>query len=151
MDKAKLLIKELAEVTGTDVELDESGICELEADGNLLVLRYREARKDWLCFGVALDGGGEGISRETLAKALELNLFGAETDGFSLGLFGNSLILSDSVPAADLAAEEFAMRLLALSRKIAAISERLQGTDGGGQNVEHEAVFSALDDRFIQV
>ena len=51
MSKEELLIKELSEVTGTDVALDVSGICELVADGNLLVMRYREASEDWLCFG----------------------------------------------------------------------------------------------------
>ena len=58
MNKESLLIRELAEVTGTDVELDASGICELVASGNLIVLRYRETSGDWLCFGVVLDGVG---------------------------------------------------------------------------------------------
>ena len=151
MSKEELLIKELAEVTGTDVALDASGICELVADGNLLVMRYREASEDWLCFGVVLDGGDEDIPRGTLAKALELGLFGAETGGFHIGLHGNALVLSDAVPSFDLTAETFADRLLALSRKITEMSEQLESGGHSEPGPENEPVLAALDERFIQV
>lgn len=151
MSKEELLIKELAEVTGTDVALDASGICELVADGNLVVMRYREASEDWLCFGVALDGGDDELPRGTLAKALELGLFGAETGGFHLGLHGNALVLSDVVPSLELTAEAFAERLLALSRQITSVSERLEGAESVEPGLGEETIPAALDERFIQV
>lgn len=151
MRKEELLIKELAEVTGTDVALDASGTCELVADGNLVVMRYREASADWLCFGVVLDGGDEELPCGTLAKALEMNLFGAETGGFHLGLHGNALVLSDAVPTLDLTAEAFAERLLALSRQIMSISERLDGPESSESGLAKETILAALDERFIQV
>lgn len=151
MNKEALLIRELAEVTGTDVELDASGICELVASGNLIVLRYRETSGDWLCFGVVLDGGDDALPHETLSRALELGLFGAETGGFSLGLHGNALVLSDIVPSENLTAEVLVERLLALSDKITSISERLEGADAIERGSEEEAVLSAFDDRFLKV
>ena len=152
MNKAELLVKELAEMTGSDMELDASGICELVADGNLVVMRYREASDDWLCFGVVLDGGEEELSRETLAKALEIGLFGAETGGYHLGLHGNSLVLSDIVPfVEDLTAETFAERMLALSQKVTAISERLEGSESFVPGLDSDPIFSALDERLIRV
>lgn len=151
MNKESLLIKELAEVTGTELELDASGMCELVADDNLIVLRYREASEDWLCFGVVLEGGDGTVPRATLAKALELSLFGAGTVGLSLGLHGNALVLSDCVSSVDLTAEAFADRILFLSRRISSISELLNETVESGRDLEMDSVRTALDECLIPV
>ena len=131
MKEAIALIQELAALTGADVALSPEGVAELVADGNALTLRWREEDQDWLCYGVALDGGCDPLAREVLARALEFNLFGADALGLHVGLFANAIVLSATCPAAGLTAEAFAERLLFLSAQIDALGKRLAvGTDG---------------------
>lgn len=131
MKEAIALIQELAALTGADVALSPEGVAELVADGNALTLRWREEDQDWLCYGVALDGGCDPLSREVLARALEFNLFGAASLGLHVGLFANAIVLSMTCPAAGLTAEAFAERLLFLSAQIDALGMRLAvGADG---------------------
>ena len=142
MEKAKLLIQELAQLAGTKLEFQENAICELAVNGRLLLLRYRPEDDDWLYFGVVLES--EELSRETLEKALALNLFGAETLGLHLGLFAQSLILSGTVPMDGLNAEGLAEKLLFLSKCIAQLSEKLQSDDSGAvASIPSELPFGA--------
>ena len=125
MKEAIALIQELAAITGADVALSPEGVAELVADGNALTLRWREEDQDWLCYGVALDGGCDPLAREVLARALEFAL------GLHVGLFANAIVLSATCPAAGLTAEAFAERLLFLSAQIDALGKRLAvGADG---------------------
>lgn len=131
MKEATVLIQELAALTGADVTLSPEGVAELVADGNALVLRWREEDRDWLCYGVALDGGDDPLAREVLARALAFNLFGADSLGLHVGLFANAIVLSMACPAAGLTAEAFAERLLFLSAQIDALGKCLAvGADG---------------------
>ena len=108
----------------------------------MILLRYRPEDNDWLYFGVVLES--EELSRETLEKALALNLFGAETLGLHLGLFARSLILSGTVPADGLDAEGLAEKLLFLSKCIAQLSEKLQSDDSGAvADIPSELSFGA--------
>ena len=127
MEKAKLLIKELAELTSSEINFTADNICEIVVEDRLILLRYRPEDNDWLYFGVVFES--EELSRETLEKALALNLFGAETLGLHLGLFAQSLILSGTVPMDGLNAEGLAEKLLFLSKCIAQLSEKLQSDD----------------------
>jgi hypothetical protein len=129
MEKAKLLINELAKLTSTEINFTAENICEIVVEDCLILLRYRPKDNDWLYFGVVLES--EELSRETLEKALALNLFGAETLGLHLGLFVQSLILSGTVPMDGLNAEGLAEKLLFLSKCIAKLSEKLQSDDSG--------------------
>lgn len=131
MKEAIALIQELAAITGADVALSPEGVAELVADGNALTLRWREEDQDWLCYGVALDGGCDPLAREVLARALEFNLFGADAFGLHVGLFANAIVLSTTCPAAGLTAEAFAERLLFLSAQIDALGKRLAVGAGG--------------------
>lgn len=131
MKEAIALIQELAALTGADVALSPEGVAELVADGNALTLRWREEDQDWLCYGVALDGGCDPLAREVLARALEFNLFGADALGLHVGLFANAIVLSATCPAAGLTAEAFVERLLFLSAQIDALGKWLAvGADG---------------------
>ena len=123
--KPELIVRELSELIGADLSLSQDNICELDVDGRVTVLRYRQEDDDWLCFGLVTDDD-EPPSRKTLEKALSLNLFGAGTHGLHLGIFGNALVLSDSVPMAGLTAEVLAEKLLFLSQGIAAVSEKIE-------------------------
>ena len=143
MEKAKLLIQELAQLAGTELEFQENAICELAVEGRLLLLRYRPEDDDWLYFGFVTDGEEE-LSAEQLKKALSLNLFGAETYGLHLGLFAQSLILSGTVPMDGLNAEGLAEKLLFLSKCIAQLSEKLQSDDSGAvASIPSELPFGA--------
>lgn len=132
MKEATALIQELAALTGADMTLSPEGVAELVADGNALTLRWREGDRDWLCYGIALDGGDEPLGREVLARALAFNLFGADSLGLHVGLFANAIVLSMTCPSAGLTAEAFAERLLFLSAQIDALARRLVvGVDEG--------------------
>ena len=142
MEKAKLLINELAELTSTEINFTAENICEVVVEDRLILLRYRPEDNDWLYFGVVFES--EELSREMLEKALALNLFGAETLGLHLGLFAQSLILSGTVPADGLDAEGLAEKLLFLSKCIAKLSEKLQGDDSGAvASIPSELTFGA--------
>ena len=142
MEKAKLLINELAELTSTEINFTAENICEVVVEDRLILLRYRPEDNDWLYFGVVLES--EELSRETLEKALALNLFGAETLGLHLGRFNQSLILSGTVPADGLDVEGLAEKLLFLSKCIAKLSEKLQGDDSGAvASIPSELPFGA--------
>lgn len=148
MKEATALIQELAALTGADMVLSPEGVAELVADGNALTLRWREEDQDWLCYGVALDGGDAPLRRETLARALAFNLFGADALGLHVGLFANAIVLSTTCPAAGLTAEAFAGKLLFLSAQIDALGKRLAvGTDAGATPVEPPAADAPLSDR----
>lgn len=124
MKKDELLIKELSDLIGVELEYSVGKTCDLVAEERVVVLRYCEKDESWLYFGVVFEPEGE-LSRDILVKALELNLFGGETLGFHLGLFGNALVLSGSVAMEGLTAESFADRILAISRHIGKLAERL--------------------------
>lgn len=135
VEKAKLLIEELSELTGAEIEFSQDGICELAVEDRLLMLRYRPQDNDWLYFGVVMEREEE-LSRDDLKKALCLNLFGAETLGLHLGLFGNSLILSGTAAMETLTAEALAEKLLFLSRHIATLSQKFQSAESGPVSAE---------------
>ena len=69
-----------------------------------------------------------GFAAGTLARALKMNLFGLEVAGHNLGLFGDVLILSASLPIADLSVESLADRVVAVARLAGVLSDSL-GTD----------------------
>ena len=71
MEKAKLLIKELAELTSTEINFTADNICEIVVEDRLILLRYRPEDNDWLYYGVVFES--EELSREILEKALSLN------------------------------------------------------------------------------
>ena len=124
MEREELLVRELSELTGAEMELSPDKTCDLAVGDHIVVLRYRPEDGDWLYFGIIAEPEG-GPSREMLAKALELNLFGAETLGLHLGLFGDALILSGTAAMEGLTAESFAEKLLFLSRQMDKLEEKL--------------------------
>ena len=140
MTNEELLIRELAEVSGVDITLDGYGTCEAVVEGNIIVMRYRPEDGDWLIFGVVRDTGEE-LTREVLAKALEMSLVGAATKGLHLGLYSQALVLSDKVPADGLSAEALAERLVFLSQRINALAEKFET----GECEFHETAESLIE------
>jgi hypothetical protein len=84
-------------------------------------------------------------------KALELNLFGSETLGMHLGLFGNALVLSGTLPMEGLTAEDFAERLLFLSRHIGKLAEKLEIESDSGNMQPSGDSLSPWGAGFMQV
>ena len=148
METAKLLIKELAELTSTEINFTADNICEIVVEGRLILLRYRPEDNDWLYFGVVFES--EELSREILEKALSFNLFGAETLGLHLGRFNQSLILSGASEMEGLSAESLAQKLLFLAHQINVLSEKL-GDNESSQEASLESRPSSLDMAFMQV
>lgn len=152
MEKDELLIRELSELIGVELAYSDDKTCDLAVDGRIVVLRYRPEDEDWLYFGVVSEPEPEADQpREVLVKALELNLFGSETLGMHLGLFGSALVLSGSVPIEGLTAENFAERLLFLSRHIGKLAEKLEVESGSADMLPSEDVPSPWGAGFIQV
>lgn len=150
MEKDELLVRELSELIGVELSYSGDKMCDIAVDGRIVVLRFRPENDDWLYFGVVSESEGDQ-PRETLAKALELNLFGSETLGMHLGLFGNALVLSGSVPMEGLTAENFAERLLMLSRHIGKLAEKLETETGSANMQPSEDSLSPWNAGFMQV
>ena len=150
MEKDELLVRELSELIGAELSYSDDRTCDLAVDGRIVVLRYRPDDDDWLYFGVVSETEDDQ-SREVLAKALKLNLFGSETLGMHLGLFGNALVLSGSVPMDGLTAENFAERLLFLSRHIGKLAEKLEVGSGSDDMRSSEEIPSPWGAGFMQV
>ena len=131
MEKDELLVRELSELIGVELAYSDDKTCDLAVDGRIVVLRYRPEDDDWLYFGVVSEPEDDQ-TRGVLVKALELNLFGSETLGMHLGLFGNALVLSGTLPMEGLTAEDFAERLLFLSRHIGKLAEKLEVESDSG-------------------
>ena len=150
MEKDELLVRELSELIGVELSYSDDRTCDLAVDGRIVVLRYRPDDDDWLYFGVVSESEDDQ-PRGLLAKALELNLFGSETLGMHLGLFGNALVLSGSVPMDGLTAENFAERLLFLSRHIGKLAEKLEVESGSDDMQQTEDMPSPWGAGFMQV
>ena len=150
MEKDELLVRELSELIGVELAYSDDKTCDLAVDGRIVVLRYRPEDDDWLYFGVVSEPEDDQ-PRETLTKALELNLFGSETLGMHLGLFGNALVLSGTLPMEGLTAEDFAERLLFLSRHIGKLAEKLEIESDSGNMQPSGDSLSPWGAGFMQV
>ena len=150
MEKDELLVRELSELIGVELSYSDDKTCDLAVDGRIVVLRYRPDDDDWLYFGVVSETEDDQ-SREVLEKALELNLFGSETLGMHLGLFGNALVLSGTLPMEGLTAEDFAERLLFLSRHIGKLAEKLEIESDSGNMQPSGDSLSPWGAGFMQV
>ena len=120
------LMSELADGLGADISPDESGITEVFAEGRVVTLRGDETgERELSAFTSVATAPEKGFDAATLSRALEMNLFGREVAGHHLGLFGDMLILSASIPLAGLTAEDLADRLVVLARLAGELSSSL--------------------------
>lgn len=147
---------------------DETQTYTLRVDGEEIYLRYIPEDDLWLYFGFVTDFM-RPTTPEQLEKALELNLFGRGTAGLHLGLIGQAIALSGSLPLSESdpdrlieALAQLAQHLSPLLREIEAsneepspqISEEIRET---GETVPVETLsaeddpFSFLNNSLIQV
>ena len=114
MDLFQTLLAAFSEKTGLDIEPGVDGSVEIEADGVFVTVQNRENQGDIVMFALPLY---DVAADETMMrKALELSAHGLGTDGFFLGLADGAFVLSAVQPLEGFGAEDFALKMLALSR-----------------------------------
>ena len=146
-------ISVLAEALGTKLEIASDRLCDVEVDGRLIVLRpVGEAEASIMMFALVASASDDGkLSAAVKDLALSMNLFGTNTLGGHLGLFGKSIILSaPPLEASGLAAEAFAENMLAFSRFAGEVEQKLAGAEASSDETE-DAPDTAPEGDFIKV
>lgn len=147
-------INALAEALETKLEIASDRLCDVEVDGRLVVLRpVGEAEASIMMFALVAGAPEDGeLSAEVKDCALSMNLFGTNTLGGHLGLFGQSLVLSaPPMEATGLTAEAFAENMLAFSRFAGEMEQKFAAANGSSDE-ETEAVPDAVPEGdFIKV
>ena len=123
MNVFESLIAGFSEKTGLDISTGADGSVEIEADGVFVTVQPREQSGDIVLFSLPLYD--EPASEAMMRRALELSAHGLGTDGFFLGLADGSFVLSCVLPLEGLGAEDFAVRMLELSRTSRRIAREL--------------------------
>ena len=132
-------ISALAEALGTKLEIASDRLCDVEVDGRLIVLRpVGEAEASIMMFALVASASDDGkLPVAVKDLALSMNLFGTDTLGGHLGLFGESIILSaPPLEASGLAAEAFAENMLAFSRFAGEVEQKLAGAEASSDGSE---------------
>ena len=132
-------IAALADALETKLEIASDRLCDVEVDGRLIVLRpIGEAEQSIMMFALVAGAPENGeLSTEVKDRALSMNLFGTNTLGGHLGLFGQSLILSaPPIEATGLTAEAFAENMLAFSRFAGEMEQKFAATGGSSDETE---------------
>ena len=120
------ILSELGEGLGLDLAPDGSGVAEVCAEDRVVLLRADETgERELTVFAVVSTAPEGGFPAVTLERALSANLFGREVAGLHLGLFADTLILSDSLPLENLSAEALAERIVMLARLAGKLSGML--------------------------
>ena len=146
-------IAALADALETKLEIASDRLCDVEVDGRLIVLRpIGEAEASIMMFALVAGAPEDGeLSAEVKDRALSMNLFGTNTLGGHLGLFGQSLILSaPPIEATGLSAEAFAENMLAFSRFAGEVEQKLAGAEASSDETE-DAPDTAPEGDFIKV
>ena len=146
-------INALAEALETKLEIASDRLCDVEVDGRLVVLRpVGEAEESIMMFALVAGAPEDGeLPAEVKDRALSMNLFGTNTLGGHLGLFGQSIILSaPAIEATGLSAEAFAEKMLAFSRFAGEMEQKLAVAEASSDETE-DALGNAPEGDFIKV
>ncbi|MCR5537552.1 MAG: type III secretion system chaperone [Succinivibrio sp.] len=108
------LIEDLSAKTGLDLKLDAYDACSLENNGLFVTIQYKREQDEIVLFAPVTDPDEiSELSEEMLRTALTLSFNGLGTNGYFLGLFDDSLLLSTSIPCSrDLDVETFAEKIV---------------------------------------
>ena len=139
MTPSETAIAALADALETKLEIASDRLCDVEVDGRLIVLRpIGEAEASIMMFALVAGAPEDGeLSAEVKDRALSMNLFGTNTLGGHLGLFGQSLILSaPPIEATGLTAETFAENMLAFSRFAGEMEQKFAAAGGSSDETE---------------
>ena len=141
----------LSEALEMKLEIASDRLCDIDVDGRLVILRpMGEAEASVTMFTLVAGAPDDGkLPAGVKDKALSMDLFGKETLGGHLGLFGESILLSaPPVEAEGLTAEAFAERLLAFSRFAGEVEQKL--SEANVPSAETECA-EAPENDFIKV
>ena len=117
------LVTELGDGLGISLVPDSADVVRLYVENRLVLLHPDETReRELTVFSTVAVAPEGGFPPATLKRALAMNLFGREVVGHHLGLFADSLVLSASIPLADLSAEDLADRIVMLARLAGTLS-----------------------------
>ena len=139
-------IAALADALETKLEIASDRLCDVAVDGRLIVLRpIGESETSIMMFTPV---GSEPVDGKLPAAvkdmALSMNLFGKDTLGGHLGVFGESVILSSQPVEADgLDAQSFAERLLVFSRFAGEVEKSLADAGTAEDDVAKEPQLDA--------
>ena len=142
------IISELGDGLGMALAPDSSGLTELFAENRAVLVRADETGENELTvFTTVATAPEDGFPADTLKRALAMNLFGREVAGHHLGFFADTLILSASLPLADLTAEALGDRLVMLAR----VADTLAGQLEAGYDDVPEEDYSSPGNGFMAV
>ena len=125
MTPFETLLKTLSDASGCALHPDEKGLCEMSLQGCPIYLYHQVADGLVLGFGV-VKTLEEPLCADILCHALTLSLFGQGTHGFSLGLFGRTLLLSGVFPIENLTAESLVAQLYLLALQVQEVRHELE-------------------------
>lgn len=129
------LLDELGTAIGATLTLDENGLCEVCVQGQTILLTYQQQENLLLCFSVVETLTSP--SMELYRRALNLNLFGYGTHGFSLGLFNQTFLLSGVFALEFLTAPILAESLYLLAQQVTRIRNILKTPSGAYELEAH--------------
>lgn len=141
------LISEFAAATGLELAADEHESCTLVSDRLALTIQHRRETDEVLLFApVAEADGGGAFPTAVLRRALELAFDGRGTVGAFLGLAGEELAMSVSLPFGGLDAATLAVRVMAFADAAGGVAAELEAAAGAPESAgDASAVPPAAD------
>ncbi len=107
------LIQQLSKATGLKLELDEFNSCSLENDGIIVTVQYLAVTDEVTVFAPVTDPDEVSeLGESVLKSALSLSYNGIKTSGNFLGMFDDSLLLSNHFQIKSMSIDEFAGKII---------------------------------------
>lgn len=150
----KNLIQSLSEYTGVDFEVAQDGSLTIMHDDLIIVLQYIKDQESINIFSHVTDPETTAtLSEETLRTALQISYNGEGTEGNFLGIFDESLILSNTISMNNLTAEILAEKILRFTTAaVHVFNKLLVGTsDVPKKEPPKDNVFAPTDVMFLRV
>ena len=132
-------LQRLSEASGSNIEIGEDRVANVVVEDRVITLKPSdEAESALTAFTVVARCDDSGrFPVDTLETALSMNLFGAQTMGGHIGLFGGALFLSRTIAVEGLSPEALAEEFVALVRLAEETERELGGAEdaqGGGES-----------------
>ncbi len=107
------LIEQLGKATGLKLELDEFNSCSLENGGIIVTVQYLAGNDEVAIFAPVTDPDETPEIGETvLRSALKLSYNGIKTSGNFLGMYDDSLLLTNHFQIETMSIDEFAGKII---------------------------------------
>lgn len=122
-------VTRLAEASGSQIEIGDDRIANIVVEDRVVTLKPADETESALtAFTIVAQQDDQGpFPPAVLERALALNLFGAQTDGGHIGLFGDALFLSKTIAVEGISPEALAEAFVTLVRLAGEIEGELGG------------------------